>query len=628
MIQEPDTTRELAGRFHDRVRDEIMAQNDQLIIAALWADQHPPDGLPRTGAVSLVAERAVRPGGEGTPEVAEFAAAELAPEGGISVGAAKALIADVLDLRHRLPLIWRLVQTGQVRAWVARRVAVQTRHLSLAQAGRADQLLAAAIQGPIGPVRLDNRIKAALLTVDAEHMAQLAAQALRMRGVWVGQSNTDGVTEVVLRMDAPGAIALKARIDQLARILMHAPEPIPGVPDRNPQSFDEWQAVAAEVAANSLLAAKILIEHDQPDLFDAFADLYAPPASHARGPHETPPDRYPANEADLAPTDPGREAPDPDEPPLPEDLPPDDADLLDDPNAGDSGQGSDDHDHAAGAYDSGPSTGSGTDGSATDDHGRPRPGDRPPASGDRRSAHHPPGRQALPAAFDSELRDAYRDQALRALLRALDPRRLATPVTLHVHCTADGLARQPATTAAGMGRPAVVRQARVPNREVQDAPIARIEEIGPVLLDQVRAWFGSGAVIDLQPVIDVAGIQPVDAYEVPAAMREALFLRTPASAFPYSNQVNRAMDADHTIPYRREPNPAGQTGLQNLGLLGRAEHRFKTHGRIAIRQPVPGTYLWRTFTGRVIVVNDTGTHDLGINTFADTIWQAARRPAA
>ena len=146
-----------------------------------------------------------------------------------------------------------------------------------------------------------------------------------------------------------------------------------------------------------------------------------------------------------------------------------------------------------------------------------------------------------------------------------------------------------------------------------------------MLLNQVRDWFGTGTIINLQPVIDLADIQPVDAYEVPAEMRDALYLRTPASAFPYSNQTNRSMDIDHTIAYRRNPTPPGQTGMHNLGPLGRAEHRFKTHGRITYRQPVPGTYLWRTLTGRVLLVNDTGTHDLGTNTFADTIWQAAEQ---
>ena len=41
--------------------------------------------------------------------------------------AARALIADALDLRYRLPRLWGRVLTGGVRAWQARKIAEQTR---------------------------------------------------------------------------------------------------------------------------------------------------------------------------------------------------------------------------------------------------------------------------------------------------------------------------------------------------------------------------------------------------------------------------------------------------------------------------------------------------------------------
>lgn len=46
-------------------------------------------------------ERAIRLGGPGTLLMAEFAAAELAPEIGLSVHQAQSLIADAKDLTHR-----------------------------------------------------------------------------------------------------------------------------------------------------------------------------------------------------------------------------------------------------------------------------------------------------------------------------------------------------------------------------------------------------------------------------------------------------------------------------------------------------------------------------------------------
>jgi hypothetical protein len=41
--------------------------------------------------------------------------------------AARALIADALDLRYRLPRLWDRVLTGGVGAWQARKIAEQTR---------------------------------------------------------------------------------------------------------------------------------------------------------------------------------------------------------------------------------------------------------------------------------------------------------------------------------------------------------------------------------------------------------------------------------------------------------------------------------------------------------------------
>ena len=69
-------------------------------------------------------------GGPGTPMVSEFCVTELGALQGTGPMAARALVADALDLRYRLPMLWLQVQAGQVRAWQARKVAEQTRPLS------------------------------------------------------------------------------------------------------------------------------------------------------------------------------------------------------------------------------------------------------------------------------------------------------------------------------------------------------------------------------------------------------------------------------------------------------------------------------------------------------------------
>ena len=151
--------------------------------------------------------------------------------------------------------------------------------------------------------------------------------------------------------------------------------------------------------------------------------------------------------------------------------------------------------------------------------------------------------------------------------------------------------------------------------------ICRVEDLGPVVAEQARQWLGSGVQLRVQPIIDANDLTPTDAYEVPARMRESLLARSPASCFPWSTTMSRRSDSDHTVPYR-SAGPPGQTWLGNLGPLSRHEHRVRTHGGWQVRQPVPGTYLWRSPYGYLYVVNQTGTHALGCNEFTRTIWAA------
>ena len=83
-------------------------------------------------------ERAVAHGGDGTPLVTEFCAAHFGARLQLSAYSARSLIAEALDLRHRLPHLWRRVQALEVRVSYARCVARKTRDLSREQAGYVD----------------------------------------------------------------------------------------------------------------------------------------------------------------------------------------------------------------------------------------------------------------------------------------------------------------------------------------------------------------------------------------------------------------------------------------------------------------------------------------------------------
>jgi hypothetical protein len=115
-VDDLDADRALA-RVEAGQRTINLAQAEQLALAAHWADLH---GVVTFAKPVRGGEILVRPGGEGTPQVAEFCRVELAAVLGVSQVSAGSLIADALDLRHRLPALWTRVRTGEVKVWVAR----------------------------------------------------------------------------------------------------------------------------------------------------------------------------------------------------------------------------------------------------------------------------------------------------------------------------------------------------------------------------------------------------------------------------------------------------------------------------------------------------------------------------
>ena len=120
----------------------------------------------------------MRIGGEGTPEVAEFCAVELAISLEVHPLAARSLLADALDLRHRLPTLWHLVTVDlALPDWVARKIARLTRALSGVQVARVDERLGRVAES-LPPGRLLTLVEAMVLSAsdrraDAERRERL-----------------------------------------------------------------------------------------------------------------------------------------------------------------------------------------------------------------------------------------------------------------------------------------------------------------------------------------------------------------------------------------------------------------------------------------------------------------------
>ncbi len=151
--------------------------------------------------------------------------------------------------------------------------------------------------------------------------------------------------------------------------------------------------------------------------------------------------------------------------------------------------------------------------------------------------------------------------------------------------------------------------------------VARVEEIGPLLLDQVRRLLGHSHVT-LTPVLDLADMVRVNAYEHPEAVKERTHLRTVGEVFPHANRVSRKVDMDHPVEYD-EHGPPGQTGDHNAAPLSRTHHRAKTFLGYRVRQLGPDDYVWRTPHGLHRRVDATGTHVIDAETGEELARSAA-----
>ena len=162
----------------------------------------------------------------------------------------------------------------------------------------------------------------------------------------------------------------------------------------------------------------------------------------------------------------------------------------------------------------------------------------------------------------------------------------------------------------GTTRPDVTLYVHLTDEALQSGTgVARVEQIGPVTLDRVKTWLGHANVV-VKPVIDLNDQVPVDAYEIPDRIREAVHLAIPVDCFPHATSTRRTGDIDHTIAFVKpdDGGPPGQTGVGKLGPITRFHHRVKTHGDWHVAQPFTGVFVWRTPTGRYYLVDHAGTH--------------------
>jgi hypothetical protein len=394
-----------AGMRAERIRDD---EADLLRLAYQMAVINSAQRLDPSSSDKPGREKARQYGGDGTPQVAEFAAAAFGARIGITTFAAGQLMADAMDLVHRSTDLWARVEAGEVKASYARFVVKQTRHLPAEEAQYVATAVAEPADGRIPWTRFEALVEASIAKANPEVAREKEERARK----------------------ATFAKKLRAEAHGMASFLVRGPVSV-------------IEQIAATVEAYSEAIAE-----DFPDLTDderivqAVLMLLTPGADQEPG----------------------------------------------------------------------------------------RLGDRAPV------------------------------------------------VNLYVH------------TYSG----------------ADSTGIARLEGHGPVTEDWVRDVLGPTCRFKIQPVLDLEGLAPVDAYEIPDRHRQAVHLMTPADVFPFSSSLSRKQQVDHTIPF----DAGGVSGLGNYGPMTVPHHRIKTHAGWDVRQPFPGIYLWRDPHGAHYLVDHTGTRSI------------------
>ncbi|ANH38877.1 hypothetical protein I601_2459 [Nocardioides dokdonensis FR1436] len=155
---------------HEAEAEVRRAERRRLRVVLRWCDLHPAvDDAHRLswGEQERVWDCDAWIGGEGVPAVAEFSAQPLAAVMRMSPAATTSLMAEALELRHRLPKIHARVEALDVALWRARRVAKATQGLSPEAAAHVDAALAPVVDS-VGPTRIDRAVAEAVALFDPE----------------------------------------------------------------------------------------------------------------------------------------------------------------------------------------------------------------------------------------------------------------------------------------------------------------------------------------------------------------------------------------------------------------------------------------------------------------------------
>jgi hypothetical protein len=199
----------------------LRAEAGRMSVAARYVEANPADGL-----AGFEAAREL--GGVGAPVIAEYAIAPFSAALGISDFQARLLLGNAMEMKHRLPKLWSLVQDLEVPAGKVSQICKLTRELSLEAVLWVDEQIAK-YPARIGVVRINRLVENAITKFDpvtkAARLEELRQNSRKARKVEVTPLEADptkrdaSVTKLEMVLDTPDAMRLDATISALAEAL-------------------------------------------------------------------------------------------------------------------------------------------------------------------------------------------------------------------------------------------------------------------------------------------------------------------------------------------------------------------------------------------------------------------------
>jgi hypothetical protein len=230
VVEDLDPGR-LLGLVEEAEAQSRAAERRKLRYAIQWCALHPAADADDAATWGDLAVRDrdcdIRIGGDGTPDVGAFTVEPFAAALGISTAAGLQLLSDGLDLVHRLPRAWELVEDLEVAPWRARRLAKATSSLSKEAAAYVDAQLAPILDS-CGPTRIDKIVDEARARFDAveqaeEEDAQRASWGVRLAHGPSGRFA--GTSWLEITGDTPTLTRLHHLINSTAHELLDPQDP-------------------------------------------------------------------------------------------------------------------------------------------------------------------------------------------------------------------------------------------------------------------------------------------------------------------------------------------------------------------------------------------------------------------